>query len=141
MLKSPERGSGAEVMVKRTGTGTMKRSASAAGFALCLLTQAPGALAQTDKAAPADKPAASDRSAAPSPLQVTIERLGNFSYAGDPVLVRVAVFNTGKLPYDNSKGLDLRGSLSVGDKTGASLKHKPAAAADGRSQPAVLGPG
>src|SRR5882672_3505229 len=142
MLRSPRRGSGVEVMVNRTesGTRTMRRGAWAAGFALCLLSHGPAALGQAEKAGQPEKPAQAEKAAALSPLQVTVERLGSFSYAGDPVLVRVAVFNTGKVSYDNSKGLDLRGNLVVGDKTGGALKHKPGDV-DPHSQPAVLAPG
>lgn len=85
----------------------------------------------------------SGKKAAPAPgLKFTLERLGNFAYAGDPVLVRVAVFNTAKTAYANSGGIDLVGSLSVIDQSkGEALKARQGRSADGRSEPQVLPPG
>ncbi|MBI3448258.1 MAG: peptidylprolyl isomerase [Acidobacteria bacterium] len=83
--------------------------------------------------------AAREGKAAPeSPVQVTVERLGNFCYAGEPVLVRVAIFNTGKTAYDNSKGIALLGNVTVLDAAGSGLKKKSAAAPDARQQPAFI---
>lgn len=107
---------------------TSRNSGWTAGIALILVSLGAPARAETGKPAPAPG------------LQVTVERLGNFYYAGDPALIRVAVFNTGKTPYDNSNGIDLLGNMIVGDKSGG-LKHKPGGASNGRNQPAVIAPG
>ena len=75
-------------------------------------------------------------------LQATLERLGGYVYAGDPVHVRVAVFNTGKEAYENLKGLDLLKGLVAGDATGVgSISRKQDAAGDRKHQPALLAPG
>jgi len=108
----------------------MSKSALSAGlltaFALLPLLNATLAVAREEKAA-----------AGPQ-IQVTMERLGNFCYAGEPILVRVAIFNTGKTPYDNSKGISLLGNVTVLDATGTGMKKKAAVAFDARQQPAVV---
>jgi len=115
---------GAEIPGRRTNHG-----AWAAGLVVALAALHLAVLAQGDK--PAE----------PSALQVTVERLGNFYYSGDPVMIRVAVFNTGKTPYDNSKGIDVMGGLIVGDRTSGVLKHKEGAGVAAVNQPSVLAPG
>ncbi len=75
-------------------------------------------------------------------LKLTLERLGQFTYAGDPVLVRVAVFNTGDKAFENASGLDLLGNLSISNlDEGRSLAARQDRAPDRRLEPAVLPPG
>jgi len=80
---------------------------------------------------------------ADKPLKATLERLGAFAYAGEPVQVRVAVFNTGDKAYDNTKGLDLLHGILVGDATGAakSPTRKAGVSTNKQGQPSVLAPG
>jgi cyclophilin family peptidyl-prolyl cis-trans isomerase len=99
------------------------------GLLFFLAATVPLAQAQGEKASPAP------------PLQVTVERLGNFAYAGDPVLVRIAVFNTSKAPYDNSKGIDLLGDMVIGTQASGTLKHKTTSSIDLKEQPAVIAAG
>src|SRR5262249_29971610 len=49
----------------------------------------------------------------PRALQATLEILRPFTYEGEPLMVRVAVFNTGDQPYDNAAGINLAGGLKV----------------------------
>jgi cyclophilin family peptidyl-prolyl cis-trans isomerase len=85
---------------------------------------------------------AEEASSAKTDLRATLERLGNFFYEGDPVQVRISVFNTGTQPYDNSGGLDLLGGIIVGTQTGSGeFKRKPSSVSASRFQPAVIPPG
>ncbi len=91
----------------------------------------------------ASGPAATAREEKPGqhgPLRVVIERLGSFYYAGEPLRVRVAVFNTGASAHDNAKGIDLLGGLIVADAASA-LRNKTGAAAGKEFQPPVIPPG
>jgi len=92
-------------------------------------------------ATPPQAQAQGDKGPTAPALQVTVERLGNFYYAGDPVLVRVAVFNTSRTPYDNSKGIDLLGDIVVGTQASGALKHRTAPVSDPKQQPALIMPG
>jgi cyclophilin family peptidyl-prolyl cis-trans isomerase len=75
-------------------------------------------------------------------LKATLERLGSSYYAGDPVQIRISVFNTGEQPYDNSGGLDLLGNIIVSEETAlGSFTRKPSPVAAPRFQPAVIPPG
>lgn len=87
--------------------------------------------------------AAAENADAAKPLKATLERLGTFAYVGDPLQIRVAVFNTSEQAFDNAKGLDLMHGLLVGDATGAaaSIPRKAGVQTDKRSQPSVLAPG
>jgi len=108
------------------------RRAAAAALALTTLLAA----------MPAGDIRAEEEKTASKPLQATLEILKPFTYSGDPLLVRLAVFNTGDTPYDNSKGINLVGGLKV---TGISrgvipLKGK-ALEVDAKQQPAQIAPG
>ena len=70
-------------------------------------------------------------------LKVTVD-VRRFYYVGDPVLIRITLFNDGKTPYDNAKGTDLLGFTAVVDVTGAAMKRKPSPTAETRVQPAVI---
>lgn len=88
------------------------------------------------------EPGRAEQAAGEAALQATLERLGNFTYAGDPVMLRVAVFNTGKKPFENAAGIDLMRSLSIIDPDdGKKLAARPAAATDRRAEPALIPPG
>lgn len=72
-------------------------------------------------------------------LRTTIERLGRFAYAGDPVMVRIAVFNTGDSAFPNSTGLDLIGSTAVVYlDEGLKLEHRDSAGTGPGGEPQVL---
>ena len=75
------------------------------------------------------------------PLQATLEVLRPFVYEGEPLLVRVAVFNTTEQPYDNAAGISLLGGVRVtGSRTGkVALKGK--VDADAKRQPAQIAAG
>jgi peptidyl-prolyl cis-trans isomerase B (cyclophilin B) len=90
--------------------------------------------------------AAAPEAPAPAPaagggVKVTVERLGNFYYAGEPVLVRVAIFNTGTTPHENSGGTDLLGDLVVAEDSSGALKHKKSPSSEKSYQPASIAPG
>ncbi len=75
-------------------------------------------------------------------LKFTLERLGQFTYAGDPVMVRVAVFNTGEKAFENASGLDLLGNLGIINlDEGRRLAARQDRAPDRRLEPAVIPPG
>ncbi|HKY32976.1 MAG TPA: peptidylprolyl isomerase [Candidatus Polarisedimenticolia bacterium] len=113
------------------------RLAPATAAAFALLTLLPAAAgpwaAQAREAAP--EQAAGGGS---GPLQATLEILKPFTYEGDPLLVRLAVFNTTDKPYDNAAGVDLLGGLQVVGSTGGSLALKHKGGHDARQQPAVI---
>lgn len=75
------------------------------------------------------------------PLKATLEVLRPFTYEGEPLLVRVAVFNTSDHPYDNSGGVNLLGGLRVTSPTRGKLDLKGKLEADAKKQPATLAPG
>jgi len=77
----------------------------------------------------------------PRPLQATLEILRPFTYEGDPLMVRVAVFNTGEQPYDNAAGISLMGGLKVTSPSRGKLALKSKPDADAKRQPAVIAPG
>jgi len=106
---------------------TVVRRGSSAAIVALLLAPGSAALAQGPSAP------------GPAPLQATLERLGGFYNAGDPILVRVAVFNTGTTPFENTKGIDLLGSLVVSETSGSqALARKPSPTADARLQPSRI---
>jgi len=72
------------------------------------------------------------------PLQATLELLRPFVYAGDPLLVRVAVFNTSDKPVANEPGMDLLGGLQVAEQKRGSLTIKKKPELDAKQQPAVI---
>jgi peptidyl-prolyl cis-trans isomerase B (cyclophilin B) len=74
-------------------------------------------------------------------LEMTLEVLRPFTYEGEPLLVRIGVFNTGAAPYVNSGGIDLLGSLSVNSSKKGRIKIKDKPALDPKHQPAVIPPG
>jgi len=74
-------------------------------------------------------------------LQPTLEILRPFTYEGDPLLVRVAVFNTGDRPYDNAAGIQLLGGLKVVSASRGKIDLKPKGEPDAKRQPAVIAPG
>jgi cyclophilin family peptidyl-prolyl cis-trans isomerase len=74
-------------------------------------------------------------------LQTTIEILRPFTYSGDPVMVRLGIFNTGDKPYDNAAGINVIGGLKVMAASGGRLTVKGKEALDLKRQPAVIGPG
>jgi len=74
-------------------------------------------------------------------LEITLEVLRPFTYEGEPLLVRIAVFNTGDAPYTNSGGIDLLGSLGVSSSKKGRLKFKDKPELDPKQQPAVIAPG
>ena len=87
----------------------------------------------------AEIPADAPGSAGSKTLLATVERLGRFSYAGDPVMVRLAVFNTGDTAIDNASGLDLVGHTEIirldeGKRLEAAARRE----ADGSIEPRVL---
>lgn len=84
--------------------------------------------------------AADAKEAAPA-MQATLELLRTFSYAGDPLLVRLAVFNTGESPWANATGVNLLGGLRVSGPSGGRVSLKVKEALDSKEQPAVLAPG
>ncbi len=110
---------------------TFHRAAAAALVSVTLLAALPAGITRAEEAkTPAE------------PLQATLEILKPFTYAGDPLLVRLAVFNTGDKPYDNSKGINLVGGLKV---TGVSRGNIPlkgkSLEIDAKQQPAQIAPG
>jgi len=74
-------------------------------------------------------------------LEPTLEVLRPFTYEGEPLLVRIAVFNTGDAPFSNSSGIDLLGSLGVSSSRKGRLKVKDKPAFDPKQQPGVIPPG
>lgn len=106
-----------------------RHRAATGGALLCLVASATG---------PIDAAEAGSGKAAAA-LQATLEILSPFTYAGDPLMVRLAVFNTGEQAWSNV-GVDLLGGLRVsGAAQGRiSLKTKEL---DAKEQPAMLGPG
>ncbi len=74
-------------------------------------------------------------------LQATLEVLRPFVYEGDPLVVRVAIFNTTEQPWDNAAGINLLGGVRVtGSRTGrVPLKGKPES--DQKRQPAQIAAG
>src|SRR5262245_20341850 len=73
-------------------------------------------------------------------LQATLEVIRPFTYLGDPLLVRVAVFNTSTEPITNQAGVDLLGGLSLAGTKGK-LDGKGKAHTETKEQPAVIAPG
>ena len=74
-------------------------------------------------------------------LEPTLEVLRPFTYEGDPLLVRIAVFNTGDQPWPNPSGIDLLGGLSASSSHKGRLKVKNKPAFDPKQQPSVIPPG
>lgn len=99
------------------------RRAGAAAMGMVLIAGAAWAAAP-----PAERPK----------LEMTLEILRPFTYEGEPVLVRIGVFNTGSAPYVNSGGIDLLGSLGVNSSRKGRLKLKEKPALDPKEQPAVI---
>ncbi len=124
----------------RVSAGRRPVEARSAGrFAAALLC---AALASWMLAAAQEESAEETAAEGRSGLVATLERLGNFYYAGDSIRIRVGVFNTGESPYDNSKGLDLLGHVIIGDATGgATLERRPSSVAAAQYQPSVIPPG
>jgi peptidyl-prolyl cis-trans isomerase B (cyclophilin B) len=85
--------------------------------------------------------AAAEQEAGASPIQATLEYIRPFNYGGDPLLIRLGIFNTGARPYDNSAGINLFGGLKVTSASGTRLTMKGKAEIDPKVQPAVLAPG
>jgi cyclophilin family peptidyl-prolyl cis-trans isomerase len=71
-------------------------------------------------------------------LEMTLEVLRPFTYEGEPLLVRIGVFNTGNAPYVNSSGIDLLGSLGVSSSRKGRIKFKNRPEPDPKQQPAVI---
>jgi len=83
-----------------------------------------------------------EESAPSSPLQATLEILKPFTYVGDPLLVRIAVFNTGDKPYDNSAGIRLLSGLKVLSADRGNLPVKAGSLEiEAKQQPSVIAPG
>lgn len=74
-------------------------------------------------------------------LQATLEVIRPFTYLGEPLLVRVAVFNTSGEPIPNEAGVDLLGGLTVASSTKGKLDGKGKAHTQAKEQPAVIAPG
>ena len=74
----------------------------------------------------------------PRALQATLEVLRPFTYEGEPLMVRVAVFNTGDQPYDNAAGISLAGGLRVVSGSRGKLAPKGKSESDPKKQPAVI---
>ncbi|MGH9869118.1 MAG: peptidylprolyl isomerase [Candidatus Polarisedimenticolia bacterium] len=74
-------------------------------------------------------------------LEPTLEVLRPFTYEGEPLLVRIAIFNTGDAPFNNSSGIDLLGGLGVSSSRKGRLKIKDKPAFDPKQQPGVIPPG
>jgi len=102
------------------------RLAVAGALTLALAAALPAPAAEADKT---------------RPLQATLEILRPFTYEGDPLMVRVAVFNTSEQPYDNAAGINLLAGLKVQSTTRGKLVMKAKPDVEAKKQPAVLSPG
>lgn len=74
----------------------------------------------------------------PRPLQATLEFLRPLTYEGDPLMVRVAVFNTSEQAYDNAAGINLLGGLKIMSASRGKLSPKTKPDGDSKKQPAVI---
>ena len=111
---------------------------SAARFALGLGMTA----LTTTLALPAAAGAPTTEKPPPGPLLATLEANRPFAYAGDQILVRLTLFNTGDKEFDNSAGINLLGGLGVFSPERGQLKPSATAGADEKGQqPAVVAPG
>jgi cyclophilin family peptidyl-prolyl cis-trans isomerase len=123
-------------------TGTMKRFDSGLLGSVGMMILVLSGLGLTQGFAQDNDPAPDTGEQDQPGLRATLERLGNFYYAGDPVQVRVAVFNTGTEPLENVDSIDMFKGLTIGDTTGAtSFQRKANPAGGAKYRPAALAPG
>ena len=92
-------------------------------------------------ASPAQGRAEDAKPATAGPLTATLEVLGTFTYEGDPLSVRIGIFNMGDKPYNNSVAIDLLAGLKVTAASGAKIASKGKSETDTKQQPAVIAPG
>jgi len=91
-----------------------------------------------DFGASAAPPSGGSAEEKPHVLQATLEVLRPFSYEGDPLMVRVAIFNTSDQPYENAAGINLLGGLKVASPSRGKLTPKAKTDLDPKKQPAVI---
>src|SRR5262245_3255669 len=74
-------------------------------------------------------------------LEPTLEVLRPFTYEGEPPLVRIAVFNTGDAPYNNTARSDMLGGLRVAASHKGQTQMKDRPPFDPKQPPSVIPPG
>jgi cyclophilin family peptidyl-prolyl cis-trans isomerase len=134
-LEETVRSTDAETFTSRVRPAFVIMAAASLLAGVITLSGEEGRALAREEAAPPPAPA-------PATLEPTLDRLGRFYYAGDPVLIRVAVFNTGEAPHQNVQGLDLAHNISVVDNVrGVALKPRQGPPADPNREPRVFPPG